>query len=91
LREVGRAEREFEIALQIAQEIDAAPRMLDALFGLARVDELQNNLARAVERSAFVAAHDSTDHQTRQRAQEFLETFKTQLNASEFENVFTRP
>lgn len=91
LHEVGRAEREFEIALQIAQEIDAAPRRLDALFGLARVDELQNNLARAVERSAFVAAHDSTDHQTRQRAQEFLETFKTQLNVSEFENVFTRP
>ncbi|OQY88011.1 MAG: hypothetical protein B6D41_11360 [Chloroflexi bacterium UTCFX4] len=71
-RNVLRAQHEFETALQIAQEIDAAPRAMDALFGLARVDELQNNFARAAERGEFVATQDATDHQTRQRAQEFL-------------------
>lgn len=71
-REPARAEKEFQIALGIAQEIHAPPRAMDALFGLARVDALQNNLARAIERGEFVATHEATDHQTRQRAQEFL-------------------
>ena len=75
-REPARAEKEFQIALGIAQEIDAPPRAMDALFGLARVDALQNNLARAIERGEFVATHEATDHQTRQRAQEFLETLQ---------------
>lgn len=90
MREGTRAQREFEIALQIAQEIDATPRTLDAMLGLARVDELQNNFARAVERAAFVVAHSAADHHTRQRAQEFLETLKLQRNASDFESARTR-
>ena len=86
-REPARAEKEFQIALGIAQEIDAPPRAMDALFGLARVDALQNNLARAIERGEFVATHEATDHQTRQRAQEFLETLQTQMSARAFENA----
>lgn len=86
-REPARTEKEFQIALGIAQEIDAPPRAMDALFGLARVDALQNNLARAIERGEFVATHEATDHQTRQRAQEFLETLQTQMSARAFENA----
>lgn len=86
-REPARAEKEFQIALGIAQEIDAPPRAMDALFGLARVDALQNNLARAIERGEFVATHEATDHQTRQRAQEFLKTLQTQMSARAFENA----
>ncbi len=85
--QVTRAQREFETALQIAQELDAAPRAMDALFGLARVAERQNNFARAVERSAFVAAHSATDQPTRHAAQEFLETLAQRMDGEEFQSA----
>lgn len=85
--QVTRAQHEFETALQIAQELDAAPRAMDALFGLARVAERQNNFARAVERSAFVAAHSATDQPTRHAAQEFLETLAQRMDGEEFQSA----
>ncbi len=89
-RDVPRAQREFEIALQLAQNIDAAPRALDALFGLARVDELENNFTRAVEKSAHVIAHTATEYHTRRAAHEFLETMAQRIEPEEFQQARAR-
>jgi len=86
-QDAARAHQEFEKALQLALAIDALPRALDALMGLARVEESKREFSRAVERAAFVAAHASTDQPTRSAAQNFLKTLAGGIDARVFEGA----
>jgi tetratricopeptide (TPR) repeat protein len=77
--EVGRAEEYYHQALRLAQEVQALPRVLDALLGSARVCADRGDIVWAVTLGLFVADHPAAEHATRVDASKFLSTAQSRL------------
>ncbi len=77
--ELPRAFQEYSAALVLGREIDAVPRALDALNGIARVAERQGKETRALAIYVFVSQHQAADSETRALAQTHRERLEARL------------
>ncbi len=84
------AEQNYRAALQLAKEINALPRALDALCGMAQLAAQRGDQERAVEMFTLVAHHAATDGDARRAAREQLDTLEKKMSAALFAQAAAR-
>ncbi|MBI5959671.1 MAG: protein kinase [Chloroflexi bacterium] len=83
LRRTRSAGQHFLRALQIAQETRLIPTMLEALVGVAMFLHADEQSERAAELLSLVLATAATDADTKRRAESFLATLDSRMDAGE--------